>query len=66
MKIFINKIPHQTQTQTLAELLAEVGKAQATGIAVAINQSVIPRSQWEIYTLSENDAITVITATQGG
>jgi sulfur carrier protein len=42
--------------------------AQGTpkGVAVAINQSVIPKSDWPSRRLSPNDHITLITATQGG
>lgn len=36
------------------------------GIAVAVNQIVVSKSQWASYTLSPSDDILVITATQGG
>ncbi len=36
------------------------------GIAVAVNSSVIPKSDWENYLLQETDEILIITATQGG
>lgn len=36
------------------------------GIAVAINQSVVPKYDWPIRQLSPNDQIMLITATQGG
>ena len=36
------------------------------GLAVAVNNTVIPRATWETFTLKENDTITIIRATQGG
>ncbi len=36
------------------------------GKAVAINQSVIPKSKWDSTVIKENDNILLITATQGG
>jgi sulfur carrier protein len=36
------------------------------GIAVAINQTVIPKSDWETTLLKSSDQILIITATQGG
>lgn len=36
------------------------------GMAVAINSSVIPQSEWSGTLLKENDKILLIRATQGG
>lgn len=36
------------------------------GIAVAVNNTVITKNNWETTTINANDAITVIQATQGG
>lgn len=38
----------------------------AAGIAVAINDSVIRRTDWSDVTLAEDDTVEVITAQQGG
>ena len=49
--------------------LASVLKASnipSLGIAVAVNNSVIPKRKWESFQLHANDAIVVIQATQGG
>ena len=53
---------------TLWQLLQEelgVGE-QTRGLAVAINDEVIPRSLWPEHTLAPGDRIEVIRATQGG
>ncbi len=36
------------------------------GIAVAINNTVIPKSNWNSHHLNETDDILIISATQGG
>lgn len=36
------------------------------GIAVAVNDEILPRQSWEKYQVQDNDNILVITATQGG
>jgi sulfur carrier protein len=36
------------------------------GIAVAVNDTIVPRSQWEDHVLQTGDNILVIKATQGG
>lgn len=39
---------------------------QAKGLAIAVNNQVIPKSTWDFYELKENDKVTIIRATQGG
>jgi len=36
------------------------------GFAVAVNENVIPRKEWDTVILKENDRVLVIKATQGG
>jgi len=36
------------------------------GIAIAVNQEVVPKINWENFTFQPNDEILIITATQGG
>jgi len=52
----------------LVDLLQDMGldPDDATGIAVAINESVIRRTDWTDVTLAEDDTVEVITAQQGG
>ena len=39
---------------------------QHKGIAVAINETVIPKADWASHLLQANDRLLVIKATQGG
>ncbi|MFN0202334.1 MAG: sulfur carrier protein ThiS [Bacteroidia bacterium] len=66
MQVFINKKAHQTAQATLNDLLTEIQFATTRGIAVAVNDKVISKSQWADFLLSEADKITIIRATQGG
>jgi sulfur carrier protein len=66
MEVFINQSSHHTNCTTLAELLAEQGMSARTGIAVAVNDMVIPRKEWAQRVLLASDRIIIITATQGG
>lgn len=44
----------------------EIDPADATGVAVAINESVIRSQDWDDVTLAEDDTVEVIQAQQGG
>ncbi len=39
---------------------------QQTGIAVALNMELVPRSEWSTTLVKAGDALEVITARQGG
>lgn len=51
---------------TIQELLDFELPNKQKGIAVAVNQIVIPKNQWHTYALAPTDEILIITATQGG
>jgi sulfur carrier protein len=50
----------------LAGVLSVLRIGQADGIAIAVNEAVIPRGEWDGYVLRERDRVFVIRATQGG
>ncbi|MFL5727855.1 MAG: sulfur carrier protein ThiS [Cytophagaceae bacterium] len=67
MNLFVNNEKKEIQNPlNIAGLLGEIKLHSAKGIAVAINNEVIPKSDWEKYSLKENDKVTIIRATQGG
>lgn len=53
--------PHSTLTQLTAQLELTV-----QGIAIAVNNKMIPRTEWERFTLHENDNLVIIKAACGG
>ena len=50
----------------LADVLPLLGVSSADGIAIAVNEVVIPRGEWVGRRLREADRVFVIRATQGG
>ncbi|MEO9806120.1 MAG: sulfur carrier protein ThiS [Reichenbachiella sp.] len=50
----------------LVDLLKTDNLYLQRGIAVAVNDEILPRQSWEKYQVQDNDNILVITATQGG
>ena len=67
MEILVNNKPEKLQTgNKLFELLAQLNLADKRGIAVAVNNAVIGRNDWNDHQLNENDKVTIIRPTQGG
>lgn len=66
MNYSLNDKELESNSNRLAEFLGEQDLLEKGGIAVAINGSVIPKSEWSITELNNNDKILIITATQGG
>lgn len=66
MQLQFNDQHIETPASSLYELLEEQALLTKTGIAVAINDRVIQRSQWAEKQLNEHDVILVITAAAGG
>ncbi|WP_078968787.1 sulfur carrier protein ThiS [Streptomyces sp. MMG1522] len=49
----------------LGALLATLTQA-ASGVAAAVNESVVPRGRWAATTLGEGDRVEILIAVQGG
>lgn len=65
MKVTVNDQSHEVDEQmTVAALLSRLGFPDK-GIAVAVDWSVLPRSEWET-TLADGARVEVVTAVQGG
>ncbi|AWM34198.1 sulfur carrier protein ThiS [Hymenobacter nivis] len=67
MVCYVNNLPHEAaEQQLLQELLAGLGLAQPHGLAVALNDAVVPRAEWATCAVQPHDRLTIIRATQGG
>ena len=67
MQVFVNnKITNVPQGQSLLSLLDQMGLKEQQGIAIAVNETVIPKVEWHHTELKENDNIILIKATAGG
>ena len=60
-----NKI-NLENASSLTALLQVQNLSDKKGIAVAVNNKVVPRSKWNEHVLNADDSITIIKATQGG
>ena len=62
----INQKPHNfPQSLSIGEMLMNLDLVQE-GIAVAVNQHIITRSEWADRVLKDDDEVLIIKATQGG
>jgi sulfur carrier protein len=63
---FNNQVMIIEESSTLSSFVAlQVGE-NTKGLAVAINEFVVPKSEWDKTTLNQNDQVLIIKATQGG
>lgn len=66
MTVFINHSQTELEAQaTVADALTQAGMA-GDGIAVALDNKVVPRDKWNSTQLYENAKLTVIRAVCGG
>jgi sulfur carrier protein len=68
MNLKINGEPKPVDAEhlTLTDLLERLDITQRQGVAVAINNAVVPKSEWDAHDIEDGDAIEIIRATQGG
>jgi sulfur carrier protein len=50
---------------TVAQLVASLG-CGTKGVAVAVNEAVVPRSIWPVHRLESGDRVEILNAAQGG
>lgn len=67
MEITVNqKIYLVPEPCSITVLLSHVLHQSEAGLAVAINQSIVPKTSWEKYLLHPEDQVIIIKATPGG
>ncbi|MDO4163654.1 MAG: sulfur carrier protein ThiS [Bacteroides sp.] len=65
MKLSVNSQEVETQATTLSQLIEELS-LPVQGIAVAVDNQLVPRTEWADTPLSEGIAIVIIKAACGG
>jgi sulfur carrier protein len=66
VQLIVNGHGHAaTAPITLTELVLMISDRES-GIAVAVNSEVVPRSTWSSTALADGDRVDVVTAVQGG
>ena len=66
MQIWLNQRETPFVGENLNELITLVGAGTQKGIAVAVNDEVVPKDQWNQRQLTEGDQVLIIEPTQGG
>lgn len=62
----VNNTAYKLEEQSSLQDVIQHLNINEDGIAVAINQSIITKTDWQITRLSNNDNVLIIQATQGG
>ena len=65
MNVTVNNKPVETGASTLKELALQL-ELPEKGVAVAVSNKMVPRSEWENFAVTEGVSIIVIRASCGG
>lgn len=65
LRIYVNNEEQQTEAVCINQLVAEM-QLPERGVALAVNNRVVPRTSWADTPVNEDDRITVIKAAFGG
>lgn len=66
MHILINDQPMEFDAPLTINQLFVALKSQTAGTALAINQVIIPKSQWDTHLINDQDNILLFQAIAGG
>ncbi|MFV0136498.1 sulfur carrier protein ThiS [Streptomyces sp. HMX87] len=64
--VSVNGEPRQVAPGTALDALVRTLTEAPSGVAAALNETVVPRARWASTTLAEGDRVEVLTAVQGG
>ncbi|OUD02417.1 sulfur carrier protein ThiS [Streptomyces swartbergensis] len=66
MNISVNGEPRDVRPGTALDTVVRSLTTSPSGVAAALNETVVPRAQWPSTPLTEGDRVEVLTAVQGG
>jgi sulfur carrier protein len=71
MQLSVNGEPSQiaegtTVAALVVSLVESAREGNRSGIAVAVNETVVPRASWDGTPLNAGDRVEILTAVQGG
>ncbi|WP_149551307.1 sulfur carrier protein ThiS [Streptomyces marokkonensis] len=64
--ISVNGERREVEPGTALDIVVTTLTAAPSGVAAALNETVVPRAQWPTTPLAEGDRVEVLTAVQGG
>ncbi|NEC64611.1 sulfur carrier protein ThiS [Streptomyces sp. SID9727] len=66
LTVSVNGAPAVVAPGTTLDALVATLTDAPTGVAAALNETVVPRGQWPAAALTDGDRVEVLTAVQGG
>lgn len=66
MKVYVNNKEVEIAQQSTITQLTRSLQLPDKGVAIAVNNKMIPKTEWDNYALQENDHIVIIKAACGG
>ncbi|MER6984738.1 sulfur carrier protein ThiS [Streptomyces carpinensis] len=66
MNISLNGEPREFSPGTALDTVVQSLTPAPSGVAAALNETVVPRAQWSSTPLADGDRVEVLTAVQGG
>ncbi|MET8803171.1 sulfur carrier protein ThiS [Streptomyces sp. NPDC004546] len=66
MSISVNGEHREIVPGTALDIVVRSLTPSPSGVAAAVNETVVPRAQWAATALAEGDRVEVLTAVQGG
>lgn len=66
VSVSVNGEHHTLPAGTALDTLVATLTTAHSGVAAAVNEAVVPRSQWSATALGDGDRVEVLTAVQGG
>jgi sulfur carrier protein len=66
MTVSVNGEPREVPDGTTLDRVVATLTTAPSGVAAALNETVVPRGQWPTTSLGDGDRVEVLTAVQGG
>ncbi|GAA1364752.1 sulfur carrier protein ThiS [Streptomyces beijiangensis] len=66
MNVSVNGAARDLTPGITLDLLVAALTAAPSGVAAAVNETVVPRGQWPATALGDGDRVEILTAVQGG
>ncbi|MFG2486981.1 MULTISPECIES: sulfur carrier protein ThiS [Streptomyces] len=66
MTISVNGEPREVAAGATLDTVVATLTTAPSGVAAALNETVVPRGQWPATVVGEGDRVEILTAVQGG
>lgn len=66
MTISVNGEPREIAAGTTLDAVVATLTTAPSGVAAALNETVVPRGQWTATPVGDGDRVEILTAVQGG